>query len=231
MKETILETHDGPVRILKPTDAEEEELRGGPYPQETPDAFASCMECDDEHRSAKLPPELFDAKSRHLRMLLKRGVPLRHAMRLATGYLIGIGLSTDTTFLAGRGDGLPGGRRGNAKAIRKARQQGVSGGFYSEQLGQWITSKEDVKRICQEKGHGCSGLVNVPIREPETDPHDKPYKVADDVVQREVARVVEKEHDGKISKKKRADLTEATRERMTGNANKPKSGRTNLLPK
>ncbi|MHC4866918.1 MAG: hypothetical protein ACYTEX_22800 [Planctomycetota bacterium] len=166
----------------------------------------------------------------HYQLLLSRGCPPEHARRLATGRWFRMGLSTDTTFLAGRGDGLPGGRRGNAAAIRKARQQGVAGGFYSEQLGQWITSKEDVKRICREKGHGCSGLVNVPIREPETDPHDKPYRVAEDIVQREVEKVVDREHDGKVDAKKRADLVEATHARLAGKMNDRKGGRDNLLP-
>jgi hypothetical protein len=197
---------------------------------DTPAASLSAADLDASGRTKELSPEQCDAKSRHLKLLLRRRIPLKHAMRLATGYLIGIGLSTDTTFLAGRGDGLPGGRRGNAKAIRKARQQGVSGGFYSEQLGEWITSKEDVRRICEEKGHGCSGLVNVPIREPETDPHDKPYQVAEDVVQREVEEVVEREHDGKVDAKKRGKLTEAARERLAGQMNDRKGGRDNLLP-
>jgi len=106
-------------------------------------------------------------------------------------------LQTDTRWLAGRED------------------QGVGHGFYSHQMSRVITSKADVRRYCEETGAGCEDL-GIPVRPPEEDPWNKPYRVADSIVEREVEKVVEKEHGGRVSAAKRAELKESLAVELSG---------------
>lgn len=70
-----------------------------------------------------------EAKERHFRHLLRRGVPIEHARRLATGYLFGVGVRTATSFLAGQGTLLdqfgddPGGRDDLALRLKLAKER------------------------------------------------------------------------------------------------------------
>ncbi len=107
-------------------------------------------------------------------------------------------LVTDTTFFAGR---------------PTSEQRGS--GFWSPQLNKVIYGRDDVKKTCEQRGWGSEGGVSV--KQPESIPDDKPYKVAADVVDREVDRIVSTEYGGEqISQQKRRDLAEVTETRLSG---------------
>ena len=75
-------------------------------------------------------------KERHYRLLRRRGFPEEHARRLATGLFIGLGLVTNTAFVAGRDDGFGKDDRGRRRAYANARAAGINpaGKIYSPQL-------------------------------------------------------------------------------------------------
>lgn len=77
-------------------------------------------------------------------------------------------------------------------------------------------AKSHIKRRCEELNYGCEGAVNVRRREPESDPDDKPYRPAPDVIEQEVESIVLREHGGTVTKKKYDDLTEAAAEKLSG---------------
>lgn len=141
-------------------------------------------------------------------------------------------LDTTNEFVAGWGDGFgdrPNFQREQAQQAARAAGVNPTGKTYCPGLAApgkpndpaaWVPhddAKGYVKRRCQELNYACEGGVDVQQREPETDPHAGPYRVADDLVDREVDRIVEVEHEGKIEPVKRAKLTEATQERLAGN--------------
>ena len=107
-------------------------------------------------------------------------------------------LFTDTTFLANRPD------------------DGKGAGFYSAQLGRRVTSRDDVKRFCQENGHGCEGCVEVKRREPESDPLDKPRYVNDTVAKRHADMIVDNEHGGQVTPKKYKDIVDRVKHEAVG---------------
>ena len=72
-------------------------------------------------------------------------------------------LHTDTTFLKGK----------------------QTNGFFSNQLNCWVSSREDVKRECRKRGWGCEGAVECAAAPSIVT--DKPYEVADDLVENEIA--------------------------------------------
>lgn len=142
-------------------------------------------------------------------------------------------LQTNNEFVAGWGDGFGDKVSGaRTQAHRAARRAGVNphGKTYCPGLcapgvpndpAAWVPhddAKGYVEKRCRELNYGCEGMVNVAQRKPESDPHDKPYRVAPDLVDREVERVLETEHGGKIDAQKRSELTKATAERLAGNS-------------
>ena len=172
-------------------------------------------------------------KERHYCLLRRRGFPEKHARRLATGLFIGIGLVTDTSFLAGRDDGFGKDERGRKQAYANARRLGIdtTGKSWFPSLARkgrglgrdpdaWVGRKEGrghIKKVCQKRNWNCEGSVNHKMRVDGPGPEDVPYRPAEDIVQREVETIVEKEHGGHIGPKKREELTETTRTRLTGN--------------
>lgn len=160
----------------------------------------------------------------HYLKLRRSGFPHVHAKRLAHGRWQGIGLKTDTTFMAGRQqqDEFDGNKQLRATAEAKARAAGVNptGKFYCAGLAKersdpeaWITGEGDVRRICKERGYGCEGSVTV--KQPEVVPdHDEgPYRVADDIVHEEIDQRVGDEH---ITKRERDDMFETVQTELSG---------------
>ena len=78
----------------------------------------------------------------------------------------------------------------------------------------WIGSRADIRRKCEERGLGCEGAVNV--KERELPPAPPPIPVASDIVAREVRKTIA-EVGEKPTPKERAELTEQTTRRLTGN--------------
>lgn len=64
-------------------------------------------------------------------------------------------------------------------------------GFYSHQLQSWVGSRGDVKRVCAEKNYDCEGSVRHVAHRDMPRPDEVPYRVADDIVDESVARVVD----------------------------------------
>ncbi len=155
-------------------------------------------------------------KQRHYQHLRRRGVSHKHACKLATGLFFSVGLSTSTTFMANRDDGFGTDDRSRKRHHAKARAAGINptGKVWSPQLNEWFSSKDDVKRICERKGMTCEGLVNV--KGPAVEVKEGPYRVANDLVQEEVETIVARDHEGHIGEQALTDLTETTRERLTG---------------
>lgn len=160
----------------------------------------------------------------HYLKLRRKGFPHVHAKRLAHGKWQGIGLKTDKTFMAGRQqqDEFDGNKRLRATAEAKARAAGVSptGKFYCAGLAKersdpeaWITGEADVRRICNERGYGCEGSVNVKQPEFETEDDSGPYRVADDIVNEEIDQRVGDEH---ITRRERDDMFETVQTELSG---------------
>ena len=52
----------------------------------------------------------------------------------------------------------------------------------------WVSGRGDVKRICEERGWGCRGAVNVKAAEPLETPKDIP--IASDIVDNQVGEIL-----------------------------------------
>ena len=126
---------------------------------------------------------------------------------------------TNDTFMAGRSyDYLDNDPIAAARAMKKAKEQGVStstGNHYSQQLGMWISSKDDVQSACERRGWGCEGMVNV--KKAETEPSDEPYRPADDLIDRHAEMVINQKHGGSVSKKERKRIKEELSVSLAGN--------------
>jgi putative FmdB family regulatory protein len=101
-------------------------------------------------------------------------------------------LHTDTEFMAGR----------SGKDVKGNK-------FYSHQLQAWIGSRGDVKRICQERGLGCEGMVDVEA--PAVIEPKKPYRVAPDIIEHEIEDMCEEQG---ITEMRRDDY-ESLKEQLT----------------
>lgn len=102
------------------------------------------------------------------------------------------GLQTDKRFMSGKGGG---------------------NSFYSGQLQQWVGSRADVKRICEEKNYDCDGSVHHKSRFDIPRDDEIPYRVADDIVHDACLDVLEEHPTALIDD---PDLITKTRERLTG---------------
>jgi putative FmdB family regulatory protein len=187
-----------------------------------------CQDCGNE--TEKLQPHAEMLKDAGRLRCMKCEGRMRHVFGVP-------GIVTDTTFSAGRAasgladDGLGDDDFKRRFAYAAARRAGVSpsgksfcpglcapGKPYDPEA--WVShasARSDIKKRCRELNYAADGDVTVAQREPETDPNEGPYRVADKIVQKKVNEIVAKEHGGKVTKKKRADLVEATSERMSGN--------------
>ena len=129
-------------------------------------------------------------------------------------------LNTDTTFMANRDDGLQCDEATRKRAYAKARAAGVSphGKTYCPGLAKerhdpeaWVSSKADVRRVCETRGYDCEGSVNVQAGAHDVQP--EPYRVADDIVEANVEKTCI-ENDLKPTPKQRQEMTEATHDRL-----------------
>lgn len=173
----------------------------------------------------QLPEATDEDRQRHFRQLLRTGMKARHARKLATGRFMGLGLKTDTTFMAGRDDGFNGDDETRKIAHRDARRMGmnVDSKVYMPSFAKYrgdpqacVSGESDVKRLCDEQGKTIEGSINHKgyVEPDEPSPDEAPYRVADDIVQNEANRIVE-QHDGDVTPKERATLVEETRERLS----------------
>jgi hypothetical protein len=78
-----------------------------------------------------------------------------------------------------------------------------------------VDSTYDVKKLVESRGWSCQGMVNV--AGPSFDDYEeKPYSVADDIVDEHVANEVIENHGGRIKKKDYQDLRQKVKTRLEG---------------
>lgn len=84
------------------------------------------------------------------------------------------------------------------KAVAEAAGQDVKGKVYLSGLADypgdpeaWVADASDIRRVVEERGWTCRGAVNV--QGPGVTEESVPVRVAPDIVEREVARLVEKD--------------------------------------
>lgn len=182
-----------------------------------------CTECDAELEKLQTHAAMLKDSGR-LRCA-KCEAPMRHVFGVPA-------IKTPSMFYGGRRDdgfGNDDFRRRIAYARARAAGVNPTGKIYCPGLARpkcpndpmaWVSQMDaeaEIRRRCRELNYGAEGDIEVKQREPEADPLEKPYRVADDILEREVSEIVAKEHGGKIGRKKRADLVEATAERLSGN--------------
>lgn len=107
------------------------------------------------------------------------------------------------------------------RAVAERHGVATRGKWYISQLADypgdpkaWVDGPDDIRRICEERGWGCTGLVNVQPREPESGP--PPYRVADDIVEEEfLAEAEENPALLELSESARREYLEGIRERIS----------------
>ena len=163
----------------------------------------------------------------HYRRLLRRSGNEDYARRIAFGKKFHVPyIHTDDAFLRGRWqedefDGNKEQRKAYEAAARAAGGNPAGKKYLGGVAGRprdpkgWVSDASDIRRICRETGRGCHGLMEIESTSPD-EPDDQPYRVADDIVGEEVRQIVEREAGGDVSPRERAELTEKTRERLTG---------------
>lgn len=138
---------------------------------------------------------------------------------------------TDTTFTRTMDDGFGNDQIRRRMAYAAARRAGVNpnGKIYCPGLcrrgrpfdpGAWVSAshaRAEIRRRCEQLNYACEGDITVKQRPSERPaPDEAPYRVADEIVQKEVAEIVQREHGGKLTPKKRQKLVEETSERLSG---------------
>lgn len=131
-------------------------------------------------------------------------------------------IRTDTTFMAGRNyDYLDRNPAAAKQALAKAKQQGMStgrGNHYSAQLGQWFSSKADIRKECERRGWGCEGSDDsLKVCRAEANPGDGKYRVAEHIVEEHTQEAVDRDHGGHVSKKKRKQIKRELVTSLAGN--------------
>jgi hypothetical protein len=78
-----------------------------------------------------------------------------------------------------------------------------------------VDSTHDVKKIVEQRGWSCEGMVNV--KGPSFDDYEeKPYSVADSIVDEHTANEVIEKHGGRIKKKAYKDLRHKIKNKLEG---------------
>lgn len=140
--------------------------------------------------------------------------------RLQPMFCVPAAIRTDTLFMRGTDDGFGSDERSRRLARAKARAAGVNpeGKRFIPQLCRrgvtfdpmaWVDSHSDVKRRCKQEGWGCTelGIKEVSVDEPE-----KPYRVADDLVEQHLEKEIAG-HD--VTPSEKAKAREKVRERLS----------------
>ena len=129
------------------------------------------------------------------------------------------GAKTDASFLEGFCNGNQFEKTphvGNYyKSVADQAGVNVKGKIYQAGLAEspgdpraWIESRDDVKRICEERGWGCDGSVTLPVR--NVKPPDE-IDVADDILEDHVQDVLDEQP---VLAPRRGELKEEIREQI-----------------
>lgn len=73
----------------------------------------------------------------------------------------------------------------------------------------WVSSRDDVRRICEERGWGCEGAVRVPLRR-DVEPPD--IAVADDILEDRVQDMIDANPE--LALRDRNELKEEVKEKI-----------------
>jgi len=133
-------------------------------------------------------------------------------------------LGTDTRFFQGHNDGLGDDQYSRTMLRRNAAKMGISiaGKKYFPQLcpkGETMHpfacagTQAEIKEKLAILGRGAEGGINVPCPQQEHEP--KPYRVADDIVEKEARLIARQNKMKKVGPKEKAALMEQVRKRIT----------------
>lgn len=126
---------------------------------------------------------------------------------------------TDAVFLEGRHSGSQFEKSPAVgdfyKRVAEQAGQDITGKTYVSGLARypgdpeaWVSSRGDVRRVCEQRGWGCTGAVEVPVSKiAET---GGPYRVADDLVEARADVLAREEPEAS-----RADLLIKAREQLS----------------
>lgn len=140
-----------------------------------------------------------------------------HALAEMFAFQQGPQLNTDTAYMAGKWEQ-------NDKTLdhhrKLAKKAGVStqGRTYLKSLARypgdpraWVDSKGDIRRVCEQEGWGCDGVVKTKLKQEEPPP---PVDVAPHLLKKYVAQELAKEPGERVTARKLADTTEKVRNRL-----------------
>lgn len=134
-------------------------------------------------------------------------------------------IGTDSQFMAGttRDDGFGTDHRTRKKVHANARAAGINPvgkkwvpslvplGEQNSPKG-LVDGRGDVVKRCQEMGASCEGRINVKGHTPDgPSAAEAPYEVAQELIDEDVNEIVERDHGGKVSKKKRQQIEDDAR--------------------
>jgi putative FmdB family regulatory protein len=136
-------------------------------------------------------------------------------------------LFTETAFFSKRGedDGFAKDERGRRMAKSIAQRAGVStagkvfmpslcrqGRVFDPQA--WVGDTSDIRRAANAANVNVKGSC-VNVQQPPMATEMRPYRVADDIVERKVDETIEKQHGGIVDGKTRQKLRQTVREQIT----------------
>lgn len=135
------------------------------------------------------------------------------------------GIRTDTTFLSGRGLNQQQ-AKGHPEIWEMYRKAALAAGVnpagkvYLPSLASrrgdpeaWVSGRGDVLRVCRNRGWSVEGAVSYAA--PETEIEEKPYRLADDIVEEHALNSLEKAGCENPTAADLAASMERTRERLT----------------
>jgi len=161
------------------------------------------------------------AQIEHYELCRKNGASHRLALMLALG--VPPMSNSDREFLQGSENGrqfqnCPHIGNAYAKLAKRAGFTDLSGKKYLSGLARfpgdpeaWVSDRSDVKRVLENRGWGAEGAVTTKVRELDQPPEITP--VAPHIVERETQAEVAK--TGPVTPKKRREIKEQVRERLT----------------
>ena len=142
--------------------------------------------------------------------------------RLALNFVAPRAIRTDATFQRGinRNTGVRRERDARALAQNAARMGvSISGKRYDGRLARFPNDptacygdRSEARRLCRERGVGCADLGVAPPPDTTT---GRPYRVAEDIVEKHAAEQVVDNHGGTVSTQQWEAMKTETREKLT----------------
>lgn len=80
----------------------------------------------------------------------------------------------------------------------------------------WVSGRGDIERVCNKRGYGCSGIVDIKGRDHQVEAAPSEYKVADSIVEGYVADIVASNPEVAPTARERRDLKEKVGQTLAG---------------